>query len=238
MTPPPGRRSARSPSSATTSSTPAGGRRSASTGSLTTSGPAGRGTLSRCRWRRRPRRHAALRSKVAPLVMALRRGAARHLGLHEHANGVERTRDVVLPLGSVPALEEEREPGPLAVRIHPHPALVAARRAPLDPVLAVVGAERGLTVLLATFVAGVDLDAVTVGWPYGGDLRNEPRQVVHIRDRGVHRVRRRGDVLCVLVLHVDSSLLRKLGQGYSHAWHGIALGRKESRLAPTEGRPS
>src|SRR3954454_4060486 len=96
---------------------------------------------------------------------------------------------------------------PLAVGLHLHPAAVPAWRAPLDLALLIVGPERGLAVLLAALVPCVYFDAVATGWPYGGHLRHEPRQVARIRDRGVDRVRRSSDVLSVLVLHINSSRL-------------------------------
>ena len=81
------------------------------------------------------------------------------LRLHEHPDRVERRGDVVVALRAVQRLEEEREPRAVPVGRDLHPAVVAARRAPLDPAPLVVGAERRLAVLLAPVVARVDLHA-------------------------------------------------------------------------------
>jgi hypothetical protein len=60
--------------------------------------------------------------------------------------------------------------------------------------------------LLVPFIPGIDLYTTFAGRPRGGQLGHEPRQVGHIRDRCVDRIRWRRDVLGVLMLQTRSSL--------------------------------
>src|SRR4051812_30888975 len=109
-----------------------------------------------------------------------RRAFASDLGLDEHPDGVERRGDVVVALRAVAGLEDQGEPRAVAVRVDPHPSVVAAGGAPFDPALAVVNPEGSLAVLLVSGVARVDLHAITGRPAGGGHLRHEPRQVAEV----------------------------------------------------------
>ena len=127
------------------------------------------------------------------------------LGLDEHSDRIEGPGDVVIALGTVHGVQEESETRAVSVGRDLHPSVVAARRAPLDAPPGVIGVERRLPVLLAPVVTRIDFDAVVLGGTGCRHLRYEARQVGHVRDRGVHRVGRGGDVLGVLVLHLIAS---------------------------------
>ena len=111
---------------------------------------------------------------------------------------------------SVPVLrlEEEREPRAVPVGVDLHPAAIAARRAPLDPALSLVGDERRLAAVFVPVVARLDLDLIAMRRPDGCQLWDESRQVVEVGDRREHRFGRCGDVLRVFVLHDPPSVSR------------------------------
>jgi hypothetical protein len=54
------------------------------------------------------------------------------------------------------------------------------------------------------FIAGIDLYTISAGGAYRRQLWHEPRQVGHVSNRRVHRIRQRRDVLGVLMLHARS----------------------------------
>jgi hypothetical protein len=67
---------------------------------------------------------------------------------------------------------------------------------------ALVGPEPGFALLGVAFVAGLDRDLVAVGAPGRRNLRDVPGEVLDVRERGEHAVRRGSDVLRVLVLYL------------------------------------
>ena len=118
--------------------------------------------------------------------------------------GVRATPSVLI----VP-LEEEfywsRATISFAVSVNLQPAAVPRGCGPLDSSPGVVTCEGCLAVLLVPFITGIDLYTTFAGSACGSQLRHEPRQVGHVGDRRVNRIRRRRDVFGVLMLHARSS---------------------------------
>jgi hypothetical protein len=54
-------------------------------------------------------------------------GRRSDFGFDQHADRVERRRDVVVALAAVPRFEEQGEAGSVAIGGHAHPAAIAAR---------------------------------------------------------------------------------------------------------------
>jgi hypothetical protein len=102
------------------------------------------------------------------------------------------------------SVKEEREPRAFTVRVDLQPAAVAGRCPPLDSSRRIVSRERRLAVLLVPLIAGIDLYTICAGGAGADHLWYEPRQVSHVGDRRVNRIRRRRDVFGVLMLNVRS----------------------------------
>src|SRR4051794_32653874 len=139
---------------------------------------------------------------MSPAAILQNRQSGSDIGLDEAADRVERAH--YLGVRGVPAdrRDVERQARALLVGIDLDPAVIrAALGAPFDAALRVVGLEPRLTLLRVPVIAGLDCDLVAVVQVGAGHLRHVVREVGHVRERGVHLVGIRGDVMGVLVLH-------------------------------------
>src|SRR3954454_6620235 len=139
---------------------------------------------------------------MSPAAILQNRQSGSDIGLDETADRVQGAHH--LGVRGVPAdrRDVERRARALLVGIDLDPAVIgAALGAPFDAALRVVGLEPRLTLLRVPVIAGLDRDLVAVVQVGAGHLRHVVREVGHVRERGVHLVGIRGDVMGVLVLH-------------------------------------
>src|SRR4051812_26457266 len=176
---------------------------------------------------------------MSPATSLQNRQSGSDIGLDEAADRVQRAHDLGVRRVTMRRRDVERQPRTLLVGVDLQPpVVVAALGAPLDAAPLRVGLEPALAVLLVPAVARLDRHLVTVVRRGLGHLRHVVRKVADVRERGVHLVGIRGDVMGVLVLHAweatDPSPARaaKPSNRISAAWAG------GSRSSASRGTPA